>query len=370
MYLRRVKVGELGSEDSPMSVYKWQFFCFQMKPFKEGQEFILLHKKTGGKLGRAEIKFSKQSDLQYEIVFDESTGKNILKLKTEIARKGIGYSGLLYAGVFPQERQIPFNKELILQKRLDDEALGRMIEILQEETSDLGKKIEIVDHLSFMAENPELREPFENILKIITPKEPVLLTLLDLTRHTDRELAYKCRRLLHDQYHFEMHLKERIGSNDEALHEGLEVILFRIERELLVDMMESIPIERRSGFYFRIMEMIESGRKSRVLKPTGSARGDRYYMEINWDRDNPDSVQRLSEIFTELFHQGRTLEEERNLMREQGSRILWRHSKQELLSFVDPIEECGGNVTFISFGPDSQMRQIKINKAGLFSKPV
>jgi hypothetical protein len=366
MYLKRVKVGELGSEDSPMDVYKWQFFCFQMKPFKDDQKFILLHKKTGGNMERAEIQFSQQPDLQYEIVFDENTGKNILKLKTEIAGMRASYSGLLYADVFPQERQIPFNKDLILQKRMNEEALAEMIEVLQEETSDLGKKIEIVDYLSFMAENTELRGRFENILSMITPKEPVLLTLLDLTRHTDRELAFKCRRLVFDKYHFDNILKERIGSNNEALHEGLELILFRIEREMLLEIMGSIPEENRSRFYFRIMELIESGKKSRVLKPTGSARGDRYYMQIEWDRDNPDSVQRLAEIFTELFFQQRTLEEERNLMEEQGHRILWRHSKRELLSIIDPIEHSGGNITFISYGPQSEMRQIRSIEPGFF----
>lgn len=342
LFFKRKLVGSFGETD-PIKYYDWEFFSKQSKPFDENKSFILIHSKTGGRtVEEAEIKYSPSQDLKYKLEFDEEANRNVLKLVRN-HRSASAWSTMLYAAPY-QQKQVFFHKS---DEKKHDLSTDEIIGILQEERSDLGKKIEAIDRL-FKMENSIPWPDFEKIITIVTPREPFILTLLDLSRHSDRELSYKARNLIESRFNVERYLLDGVMSDSQIQHGTMELILFRIERERLNRLLGKISSNDQNQFYRRIKNLVQSGHKSRVLVPTASTNGDRYYVMAKWDKNNGATVQCLTNLFhRELIH-NRTLSQESEIMKLKQSRIIWWYSKKWALSMAEKIDECGGRSAFYS----------------------
>ncbi len=354
LYLKRIEIGEFGGSDSPIKVYDWDFFCIQREPFMAKRKFSLLHKKIGGKMEEATIQFSPQENLKYKIDFDAEKNKNYLKLIAGQVPQPAP-AGLLFASHMIGGQQFTFQKTQY-KPRVTLRLVLQKIETLQEESTELGKKIDCVDFLSSLGREVPTLITMDETIKRVTPKEPVILTLLDLSRHTDRELAYKAGRLVNQLFNVENYLKAGIQSNNSELHQIIELILFRIERERMTGLLNSIPQQQRNQFYRGLMARIEAGKKSRVLVPTGTARGDRYYIKAILKENNEADVLGLARLLKGTLPYVVNVQKEADIIREQKYRLFYLLTKERALQMAEQIESHHGTIEFVAMGYQLQKR--------------
>jgi len=222
-----------------------------------------------------------------------------------------------------------------------------LIHLLQEERTDVGQKIEALDKLNSL-EDSQLRYYIE----ALTNKEPMTITLLDLSRHTDKELAFKAKILISDRFKIDDYLTQKLLSDSKNREEAKD-ILFKIEKDRALKILNNIPANMVNPWFNDLKAEIELGEKSKVLIPTGSSKGDRYYVHAKWDPRNSEVVECLTRLFhTELIH-NRTYEEEVKLMKGKDGRrskrwVYW-YSKDWALYIAQKIENCGGKAYFVGF---------------------
>src|SRR5581483_3056112 len=160
---------------------------------------------------------------------------------------------------------------------------------LQDPKTLVSRKVEVLDWLRIHASRTNLSEMFE-----LRPsdwqgiKEPIFLTLLDLTRHTDKEIANKANILLAraplpTNYFYEVATSGSSTDKAEAINDFL-----RLEphyAEAVVKSLAARKVDVRA--YTKFSEHSDDWKQ---LIPTGTASGDRYYMNVDWDTKNYDCV--------------------------------------------------------------------------------
>ena len=219
-----------------------------------------------------------------------------------------------------------------------------IISTLQYERSEIGTKIHALESLKEVGE-----ERYHESLTRFTAQEPFIVTLLDLTRHSDPELAFHARTLLtkhldYMDFLFGVMISETIAP-DQA-----QTILLRMPVPEALALLDSLGSHHGSGWAEETAEGIRAGElRCRVLYPTGSSEGDRYYIEANWDMDATESVECLSRLFSGEMGRG-SQEEEFEMLRHRSQRLLYGHSKHWALEMAERIESCGANSEFVSYG--------------------
>lgn len=271
---------------------------------------------------------------EYCIAWDENSGRNVLKNLTLPPQ-----SYLFIKSVYAQQYLFSSNYKKSLPDKLEDKYL---IDLLQEERTDIGQKIEALDKLNSFND-----EKLKKYILTSSYKEPILLTLLDLSRHTDKELAYKANNLISNRFKIDNYLLEELLSDSESRNEATK-ILFRIEKIRALKILQNIPNNISYSWLKKLKKEIKLGNKTRVLIPTGSSKGDRYYVKAEWDPENRNVVNCLTNLFyRELIHD-RTLKEEADLMkRKNGKRWVYWYSKEWALYIFEKIETCSAKAFFV-----------------------
>ncbi|MBD3338467.1 MAG: hypothetical protein GF353_05130 [Candidatus Lokiarchaeota archaeon] len=314
------------------------FICIQNKPFENDQRFKIYYSKGQGRVEEFIINYSSYPIVEYCVEWDEISGKNILKCSNPS-----NHSFFFLNSAYAQQEKLDLYKEKFQPEsfRIDT----YLIELLQEERTDIGQKIEALDRLSNFPDS-QLRD----YLEIQTFKEPMTLTLLDLSRHTDKELAYKAKKLINDRFKFDDYLRQKLISSSTNKNEAIK-LLFRIEKERAVRILNEIPSSSKKSWMNNTLTKIKSGEKTKVLYPTGSSKGDRYYVHAKWDYKNKEVLECLTTLFyRELIH-NRTYDEEVKLMKgkdnKRSDRWVYWYSKEWALYIAEKIENCGGRASFV-----------------------
>jgi len=213
---------------------------------------------------------------------------------------------------------------------------------LQNETTPVGEKIMIIDTLLAIQDNDEVY----NYLKTISTKEPFIITLMDLSRHSDSELAYKTSKLL-KPYPIEEILYEIISLESDQITQF--ETLSRLPIQTSQHIFEIDDEHDQSDLLNNYRQEIEAGNiKQGPLYPTGSRKGDRYYVKATWDKNDQNTFNCLCELFNKELITDRTLEEEKKLMIEKGTeRYVYWYTKEWSLHIAKEIEACGGNAEYI-----------------------
>ena len=112
--------------------------------------------------------------------------------------------------------------------------------------------------------------------------------------------------------------------------------------------LQNIPNSISYSWLKKLKKEIQLGNKTRVLIPTGSSKGDRYYVKAEWDPENRNVANCLTNLFyRELIH-NRTLKEEADLMkRKNGKRWVYWYSKEWALYIFEKIEACSSKAFFV-----------------------
>ena len=216
------------------------------------------------------------------------------------------------------------------------------IKDIQFEETVAGKKIPIIDQLTQLDD-----ANLEKCLKVSTDKELMALTILDLSRHTNEELAKKAK-ALSDRFNLASYIAEEIKSGDESRQNKAVDLLLRIkpdQAKQIIDGFAFLSDESKQD----INKMISDG-LSKVLIPTDSNQGDRYYVRASWDPKNEEALNCLTKLFNEVLLAKRSLDQEKvQMQKSNGQRWVYWYSKEWIIGMADAITECGGKASFVGW---------------------
>jgi len=343
LFFKPVAIPFSGEEDLVQNV---EFMVVQDNPFKKGQKFRLYFKKGEGERKTLPLIFESEKDTEFAIKYVEQkneyeivslTPKDNAKLsEPELSSPFPLFGGSLFAEELKTEpTSFPEPKlDFLLQAQDYGQYIGR----LQDEREDVGLKIRILNDLKSL---PDVS--FRQIVETSTPKEPMVLTLLDLSRHSDRELAHVSDALL-ERFDVEAYLASKLLAADQTSRQRAEIIMFRIEKNLAEKVFSHIPSENKTPWIRRLQDEVYSRRKTRVLYPTGSNTGDRYYIFVEWD-PAPQILECLAKLFAQeiLFT---SLEKELVFLKNESRRWVYKDNKESALRFAEEILACGARAQF------------------------
>ena len=213
--------------------------------------------------------------------------------------------------------------------------------ILQDERTLSPEKLSILNNFP---EEGSLQE----CLQHKTKKEPLMLTLLDLSRHSNKALAVQAQALL-TRFNLTQYINEELNSQERDRQTNIIYnVLFRIEPRKALAILDNISFPSNVNKE-DVQKEINSG-VSKVLVPTDSPSGDRYYVRAEWDASNTETIDCLAELFNrELVEHDRTLEQEKASMQTRGKPIrqVYWYSKDWVLYMSQSINECGGVSSFV-----------------------
>jgi hypothetical protein len=321
------------------------FLAIQDKPFTENDHFEISYGKRADVSTRESnkftVKFAPGPEPKYKIVFDKTTSNSKLiqinpSSKETQSRSFITLSS---AFAFPLDNFAADQRNgILVAARQDDQTIETVFEVLRQEKIEIASKIAAIDQLvagdsakEFLLQSPD-----------------DILVLLDLTRHSDRELAYKAKRIA-EGLDVDTLLGTALISPDKQKRDTAENILFRIERGRAEKILRGV-LARKGGDstkLSRVLEEVKTGKKERLLIPTGSPQGDRYYVKAEWASDNQEVVACLTKLFKRTLISSRTLEQEEQYMSGRSMRYVYWYAKDWALTMFNSIQECGGKATFV-----------------------
>lgn len=346
LYFRTEPLPALPGDPSPLR--NEHFAVIESRPFEKGEMFEFDFAKNQEKRSTFHIDFDPADpEPTFHIDFDESQGKHILKRMPHVSpsTKFMPLEPTIYAGtpLFVQQAEqeagrVKTRSQLPKPQKTET---AWIIDVLQDRLSNVGSKINALEKLGAL-QPTVLRE----LMGVSTPVEPMLLTVLDLTRHSDREISYKAKRIL-TSLDFEDYLADKLDSD--ADWRFAEKILLRIEQR------EGREIIRRAEAKGKrvpkaLLKEIASSAKTNVLVPTWAPDGDRYYVKATWDPTDKKVESCLRDLFHSELAGGptRSLEQEAEIMkRKHGERyVYW--DKDFALYIAGKIRNCGGTATFLN----------------------
>ena len=337
LYFRTVLIPRPDPE-SPQ-IREEHFIVFQEKPFTERDQFEIFYREGEQDPEILSIKHTTSVYPIFKVEWDSHLGKIVLKDSSPPS----SMEQFLINTVYEKNVEIWTDTNIIAQinqkSDFSDEIANReIINSLQNERTDIGSKILALDRLSKLS-NADLKK----VVETITPKEPMVLTLLDLTRHTDKELSSKASNIIKKRFDVDGFLSEKLMSVNERERDEAIKVMQRIDYENVESILEKQNVSIDSTLSMRLKRD-----DTKILIPTGSARGDRYYVKAQWDPKKEEVINCLTQLLNSSLISNRTLEEETQLMRGRSSRLVYWYSKKWALGIAEKIEKCGGSASFVN----------------------
>ena len=321
-----------------------KFLFIQNRPFDQNQKFTV-HFCRGeeGKQEALGLPFLSEPYPEFVIKFDSSLEKSVLMPKKVLDEHpnptDIDQSTTMYAfgaAGFLKTEDIAFISN---QKK---ELNTRLFYLLQQERASIEEKIRVLIELNSI--DPQTLTEY---LKHDIGEEPLIVTLMDLGRHSDEELAYRANAIL-DKLDLKDILADYLVSPDNRIRQKSKYILLRMEKEKANQIIKEIESSHQDIDLSKVREEVHVIQNPKVLIPTGSAQGDRYYVLAEWDPNNQEVHTCLTRMFHENLISKRTLEEEERIMRGRNNRLVYWYSKDWAISIAEKIRECGGTAKFVN----------------------
>ncbi len=339
MYFRPILHAQHG-EAPPMR--DEEFVLVQAGTIPSSKTLDVYYSKGGSHIEKFQVCCKDGSHSKYQVVWSDSLRTNVLERIAPPAGIASVSGNVVWAA--EQDEQSVFGHQVPFRR--DGSARYDPVEVLQDERSDVGSKIVAIDHLLAL-EDDSLRA----MARIVTEKEPMAQTLLDLTRHSDKELAYKAH-LIDERCDIEGILAGRSKTKGVEKSVKASNIEFETQSPKVLAAPE-VAVKAGSAEGDKIVEQvktdIEEGSKSAAVVPTASRDGDRYYVQATWKPTDTAVVDCLARLFNSEPGHNRTLEDEKVLMSGKSERIVWWYSKKWAVWIAARIEECGGTAEFVGF---------------------
>src|SRR5207253_2261335 len=180
-----------------------------------------------------------------------------------------------------------------------------LIDALQYPRSDVGTKITAISKIG-----TSQADELSKYMQAETETGPLWATVLDLTRHSDKELAYEATQLV-KKANLEQYVARSLSSDNGRLRRDGEVVLAHVN---------PLDANRLSLEFHRA----HAGQKIKVqhlaLVPTNFPDGDRYYMQVTWDPKNEKQVRCVAKFFSNSLDIAGSPEQEAKKMSGRGQR--------------------------------------------------
>ncbi len=174
--------------------------------------------------------------------------------------------------------------------------------------------------------------------------DPLFATVLDLTRHSDPAIASLANAFVSQSGLYQA-LSHDLVSADPLTRSEAEKLLFRVPTPAAVKLVSKLSSEVSS----QLKAKLESKENDLRVVPTASPQGDRYYVKAEWDPLESHTVGCLTELFNRELISSRTLNQERDYMRNRRQRIVYWYDKGWSLHMADEIRSCGAQASFVAF---------------------
>lgn len=221
-----------------------------------------------------------------------------------------------------------------------DNVLQADVNTLQDTRSSVGSKLQA---LHDFAGQPQTAK--DNAVSLSTGVEPVLITFLDLTRHSDKELEYWSISVLQgfDSDKFVVGL---LASSGAKQTEGIACVL-HMEEPQVERVLAKLKTTNSSAFKL-VLERIRNPDNFLRLRPTGSAQGDRYYVRAKWNPENTHSSNCLTNLFNKELISSRSIQQESVVMKGRSERLVFWYTKDWAIQIAAQTRACGGTASYVT----------------------
>lgn len=334
-------------------IHNSHFVVVQPKSFVDCQRFpVNLSKGEKGSGESFEIEYRKDDDSESEPAFtiewDAKSLKNVVK-REHLQGKPCAGSGSLVVTVYADSLSAAQVRKKQSGSRFDAKrvasaqrpAASEDIEILQDTRTNVGGKLRAIQDFAALPQADQ-----DAALSSVTDVEPVLVTFLDLTRHSDKELAYRVIVVLQnfDSDSFVVNLSRTADSTNRST--------------ALTDMehMESPQVDRvleklkanRGPEYSAVLSLTRDPKNFQRLRPTGSPQGDRYYVRAAWDSNNQSTLSCLTNLFNRELISSRSMQQEQVKMQGRNTRLVYWYTKDWAVQIANQVRQCGGSSEYVS----------------------
>ena len=215
---------------------------------------------------------------------------------------------------------------------------------LQNSSTLVSRKIQIVDVLD-RAPTDDLRALFQlrDVLKQPL-REPAFVTLFDLTRHTDKELASKTKSLLEKAPLPTQYFQSALSSTDRSRISNAVNQFLRLEQTYADRII--VELEKQKVDVTPLKQVSRASDHWKLLIPTGTASGDRYYLKVQWDSGAASTSQCITSL---PFVMARVPVEK--ISKPKADLLLYDTDKLIILQTATEVSRCGGTPTFVGFYP-------------------
>jgi len=221
-----------------------------------------------------------------------------------------------------------------------DSVLLANVNTLQDTRSSVGSKLQAMRDFAGQPQRAK-----DNAVALSTTVEPVLITFLDLTRHSDKELEYWAVSVLQafDSDRFVLGL---LASNGAKQTEGIACILHMEEPEV-ERVLAQLKTTNSSAFKL-VSERTHNPDNFLRLRPTGSTQGDRYYVQAKWNPENKNASDCLTSLFNKELISNRSIQQEAVMMKGRSERVVFWYMKDWAIEIAARTRACGGTASYVS----------------------
>ena len=297
-----------------------EFIIVKNQPFKAGEEYVISYQKAGGDTEDLTFKYSGGRP-DFRVMFKD--GRNLLQPviasaappPTQTAEWDFSLVGSAYAGI--TERRPPQQAQIVMIG--DDASLTRA---LQDDRLYVGTEIKALDVLR--------RKPVADRQRFASANgkgELMIITLLDLTRHEDQEVAYKANEVLRGVNATDI-LRSKLTTP--TLRKTYSSALTRVDRSLAEQATRSLGVT------------IALKSVPRLLRATPAGDGDEFW--VTGVAKTPAAAKCIAD---RLAAQLDTSMPGKARPSASGNRVTtYSYSKEWVATAADGIEQCGGTPMF------------------------
>ncbi len=348
------------------------FVAVNEKPLEADQQLVIVHKKGGdAPVGnKYSLKLTKEAlsrkSMSFRLTFKD--GLYSLEEDRPAAPSKVVLSDLLGIGsaFAGKEQKSVIRAESINYRNaptmFTESSSGSMVrdartatQALLDENSSLSKQIAAIDVLEKALASGE-------VIDFLQAKpgngagakgETMLSYLLTLSRHEDRLLSYKARRLLEKADY--LTIVTAIASSQTRLDAAVEkrVLLslapadWKAVEERLQRQNTKLPAQQAS---------IVS--KANPPLPSATVDGTKYYAKVSWSNLSAQQAECLADKLYRQNSDASSVAEEKKLIASRSVRGLAFDNKSESLVFANAVESCGAKTEFL-YKSDARLRQIR-----------
>jgi hypothetical protein len=309
------------------------FLITQSTAFHKGDVFDIEFSKNNSPRNEFKIFYDGvDSYPKFRVTWDDSLHTNVLQPEKQHSAQAIRFGRTVYAA--PAQTMVYQGKST---RRQVAQQADSPIAVLQDPSSDVGSKIVALDELN--------RVPPSVLTERSLPgHEPVLATLLDLTRYSDKEVSYKATAVI-KRVDLDDYLLGKLNSRDKRDQADGEKVLLKLSATDSTRILGKLSPAKASPLRARIS-------RSAVFQvaPTASPQGDRYYVKARWNPGDERVVSCLTTLFNKELINTRSLDQERALMKGRSERLVFGYDKDWSTDMAEKIRTCGGESSFVVAG--------------------